>query len=77
MKNLLVTIAGLAIASAALAQVDPTRPMVTGHGNVNSRPGKIIVTNQTAAKPGEAVKLEKFLVTGSLLPKTAPEIRRS
>ena len=75
MKNLLVTIAGLAIASAALAQVDPTRPMVTGHGNVDGRPGKIIVTNQTAAKPDEAVKLDKFLVTGSLLPKVAPDTR--
>ena len=76
MKNLLVTIAGLAIASAALAQVDPTRPMVTGHGNVNSRPGKVIVTNQTAAKPAETVKLEKFLVTGSLLPQTVKAVPR-
>jgi len=76
MKKLFVTIAGLALAGAALAQVNPTRPMVTGRGNVNSRPGTIIVTNQTAAKSAETVKLENFVVTGSLLPKPAKEIRR-
>lgn len=76
MKNLLVLIAGLAAAGAALAQVDPTRPMVTGHGNVERNPAKIIVTNQTGAKPEEAVKLEKFLVTGSLLPAPAKTVPR-
>ena len=70
MNKLLVTIAGLAITSAALAQVDPTRPMVTGHGNVNNRPDKVIVANQTAPKADETQKLEKFIVTGSLLPKS-------
>jgi hypothetical protein len=67
MKNMLVTIAVLALASAAVAQVNPTRPMVTGHGNVNARPGKVIVTNQTAAKPDDTVNLDKFVVTGSLM----------
>jgi hypothetical protein len=67
MKKILVTIAGLALAGAALAQVDPTRPMVTGHGNVSGRPGKVILTNQTAATPEETVKLDKFVVTGSLM----------
>ena len=76
MKKLLVTIAVLAMAGAAIAQVNPTRPMVTGHGNVNARPGKVIVTNQTDPKLDEPQKLEKFLVTGSLLPKATPEPRR-
>ena len=67
MKKLLVTIAGLAIAGAAFAQVNPTRPMVTGHGNVDLLPGKVIITNQTNNKADEPLKLEKFLVTGSLL----------
>ena len=71
MKKILAIVAGLAIAGAALAKVDTTRPMVTGHGNVNARPGKVMVTNQTAASPDETVKLEKFVVTGSLLPKAA------
>lgn len=67
MKNILVTIAALALAGAALAQVDPTRPMITGHGNVSGRPGRIIPTSQTAAKSGDAVQLQKFIVTGSLM----------
>ena len=67
MKKIIATVAGLALASAALAAVNPTRPMVTGRGNVNVRPAKVIVTNQTAAASDETVKLENFVVTGSLL----------
>jgi hypothetical protein len=67
MKKILAIIAGLAFAGAALAQVDTTRPMVTGHGNVNAQPRKVIVTNQTAAPSDDALKLDKFVVTGSLL----------
>jgi hypothetical protein len=77
MKKLIVTIAVLAMAGAAVAQVDPTRPMVTGRGNVNSRPGKVIVTNQTGSKVDEPRTLEKFVVTGTLLPKAAPKARRT
>jgi hypothetical protein len=78
MKKILAIIAGLAIAGAGLSQVDTTRPMVTGHGNVQARPAKVIVTHQTAPTPGpaaassdEAIKLDKFVVTGSLLPHPA------
>lgn len=74
MKTLIITLAGLASAGAALAQVDPTRPMVTGRGNVSMHPQKLIVTNQTSTAPATSeapVKLEKFQVTGSLLPKAA------
>ena len=68
MKIALTTIAGLALAGSALAGIDPTRPMVTGHGNVSLHPQKVIVTNQTAAAPqDETVALEKFVVTGSLI----------
>jgi hypothetical protein len=67
MKKLILTLAGLVIASVAFASVDPTRPMVTGRGNVSGRPGKVIATNQTQAKADETVRLEKFQVTGSLL----------
>ena len=67
MKKLLVIFAGLAIAGAAVAQVNPARPMLTGRGNVDARPGKVIVTNQADIKPAEAVTLDKFVVTGSLL----------
>ena len=75
MKKLLVTLAGLAMAGAAFAQVNPARPMVTGRGNVDSHPGKVMTTNQTEtkAKADEPVKLDKFQVTGSLLPHTAPK----
>lgn len=67
-KQLIATLAGLAIAGAAFASVDPSRPMVTGRGNVDARPGQLIVTNQTAAKDkDDPVKLEKFEVTGSLI----------
>jgi hypothetical protein len=67
MKTLLATLAGLTLVSAALAQVNPTRPMVTGHGNVTAQPVKVVITNQTADKPDDSVKLEKFVVTGSLI----------
>jgi hypothetical protein len=68
MRRIFATIAGLAIATAAQAQVDTTRPMLTGHGNVEARPNKAIVTNQTAVNPNDqAVTLEKFVVTGSLI----------
>jgi hypothetical protein len=69
MKKLTAIIAGLALAGAAFASVDPTRPMVTGRGNVAARPGKAIVTNATDKdqSAGETTKLEKFEVTGSLM----------
>jgi hypothetical protein len=74
-KNILITLAGLALAGAAFASVDPTQPMVTGHGNVATKPATLIVTNQTSTAPAadaatkdDSVKLEKFEVTGSLLP---------
>jgi len=68
MKRLFVTIAVLAMAGAATAQVDTTRPMLTGHGNASARPQKTIVTNQTAAESGgQALTLDKFVVTGSLI----------
>jgi hypothetical protein len=77
MKNVLITLAGLALAGAAFASVDPTQPMVTGHGNVATKPATLIVTNQTSptpatpAKADDTVSLEKFQVTGSLLPHAA------
>ena len=79
MKTLIITLAGLASAGAAFASVDPTRPMVTGRGNVTARPAQVIVTNQTSttpatpdkAKADETISLEKFQVTGSLLPHAA------
>ncbi len=74
MKTALATIAGLALAGSALAGVDPTRPMVTGRGNVTAQPQKVLVTNQTApaaqaapAAPDDTMTLEKFVVTGSLI----------
>ena len=77
MKNVLITFAGLALASAAFASVDTTKPMVTGRGNVSTQPAKLIVTNQTSpaqaepAKADDTVNLDKFQVTGSLLPHAA------
>ena len=81
MKTLIITLAGLATAGAAFAAVDPTQPMVTGRGNVSARPAQLIVTNQTSttaptatpdkAKADETISLEKFQVTGSLLPHAA------
>jgi hypothetical protein len=84
MKKLIATIAGLAMAGAALAQVDTTLPMLTGRGNADGRPGKAIVTHQTAPAPAgqttpapadQATQLEKFVVTGSLIPMPANEAR--
>jgi hypothetical protein len=74
MKKLIVTLAGLALAGAAFAQVNPARPMVTGRGNVDHRPGKVMATNQTQTKTTEMVKLDKFEVTGSLLPHAAAKV---
>lgn len=80
MKKILVTLAGLALASAALAaSVDPTRPMVTGRGNVCAKPASLIVTHQTApTNPApaatttqDAMQLDQFVVTGSLIPRAA------
>jgi hypothetical protein len=72
MKNALVTLAGLAMAGAAFAQVDTTRPMVTGHGNVGAHPQRVVVTNQTATGANDqTLTLEKFVVTGSLIQKPA------
>ena len=74
MKTLIITLAGLATAGAAFASVDPTQPMVTGRGNVAAKPATLIVTNQTAPAPAKAddtVTLDKFQVTGSLLPHAA------
>ena len=66
MKNIIALLAGLALAGAAAAQVNPTHAMLTGRGNVDATPGRIIVTNQTA-ETTESIKLDKFVVTGSLL----------
>jgi len=80
MKTLIITLAGLATAGAAFAQVDTSRPMLTGRGNVSTRPASTIITNQTATQPAgkpaaaasdQTVQLEKFQVTGSLLPHAA------
>jgi hypothetical protein len=70
MKTSLITLAGLAIASAAFADVDPSNPMIIGFGNTRSRPGAVVMTNQTAPAtpiPGEPTTLDKFFVTGSLI----------
>jgi hypothetical protein len=75
MNKLVALLAVLATSSAALAQVDPTRPMVTGRGNVDARPGKVIVTNQTKTDAKESVTLDKFEVTGSLIKRDAKPAR--
>ena len=67
MKKPFLLLATLTLPAAAFAHIDPTHPMLTGHGNVAVRPAHVIVTNQTAAQPGDTVKLDKFVVTGSLL----------
>ncbi len=72
MKKILAIIAGLALAGAAFAQVNPSQPMLTGHGTVDGRPGKIIVVHQTAGQAGETVRLDKFVVTGSLINPSQP-----
>jgi hypothetical protein len=80
MKHVIRLVAALALAGAAFAQVNPQRPMVTGRGNVDARPGKVAITNQTAAPAAapadDAVKLDKFEVTGSLLPKAPAPAKR-
>lgn len=79
MKKTLAVIIGLALAGAAFAKVDPTQPMLTGHGNVSGRPGRVIVAHQTAEPSGATVHLEKFVVTGTLLkhpPAKAPQDKR-
>jgi len=75
MKHAIRLLIVFAITGTAFAQVDPQRPMVTGKGNVDARPEKVVVTNQTAASPeSEVVVLENLVVTGSLIPKAdAPE----
>lgn len=71
MKKILILVAGLAFAGAAFASVDPSRPMVTGRGNVDVRPARVIKTNQTAtatpAATEDTINLDKLVVTGSLL----------
>lgn len=76
MKKILISVVGLAVAGAALANVNPTQPMVTGRGNVEARPAKVIVTNQTADKSDETVRLEKYVVTGSLIKPSATTVRK-
>jgi hypothetical protein len=66
-NKVFILIAGLATTGTALAVVNPTRPMLTGHGNVSGCPGHLIVTNQTDPNATEALKLDKFVVTGSLI----------
>lgn len=71
MKHVIRIVAMLACAGNAFAAVDPQRPMVTGKGNVEARPAKVVITNQTAATEASespVVILDKFEVTGSLIP---------
>lgn len=69
MKKLIVLLVLPALSTLAFAQVDTSKPMVTGKGNVAALPGRVLVTNQTASAPeaDATVKLTKFEVTGSLL----------
>jgi hypothetical protein len=74
MKKLLVLLALPVLSTLAFAQVDTSKPMVTGKGNVTATlPGRVLITNQTQTKtttPPTAekpVELTKFEVTGSLL----------
>lgn len=74
MKKLLVLLVLPVLSTLAFAQVDPSKPMVTGKGNVTAAlPGRVLVTNQTQTTPAPApeadktVQLTKFEVTGSLL----------
>jgi hypothetical protein len=57
----------MSLAGTALALVDPKLPMVTGRGNVTGRPGRVIVTNQMDTNSDQTVRLNEFLVTGSLI----------
>jgi hypothetical protein len=79
MKITLVTLVSLAAATAAFAELNPSLPMVTGSGNVITHPVHSVVTNQTAASQAAgtdqaSITLEKFVVTGSLIP---PQATRS
>jgi ribosomal protein L21 len=67
MKTMIAFLAGLALAGAAVAEVNPTRPMLTGRGNVAVSRGQVIVTNQTASAADDTIKLDNLVVTGSLL----------
>ncbi len=74
MKKLLVLLALPVLSTLAFAQVDTSKPMVTGKGNVTATlPGRVLITNQTQAKTAtpptaeKPVELTKFEVTGSLL----------
>ena len=72
MKKLLVLLALPVLSTLAFAQVDTSKPMVTGKGNVAaSLPGRVLITNQTQTTPAptaeKPVELTKFEVTGSLL----------
>lgn len=58
----------LILPTAAFARIDPTRPMLTGRGNIDARPHRVIVANQVAPDTGDdIVVLDKFVVTGSLI----------
>jgi hypothetical protein len=74
MKRVLILIAALALSAAAFARIDPTRPMLTGRGNIDARPQRAIVANQVAGELGDdVVVLDKLVVTGSLIrPKKHP-----
>lgn len=68
MKTVVILIAALALPAAAFAKIDPTRPMLTGRGNVDARPHRVIVANQVAGElTNDVVVLDKFVVTGSLI----------
>ncbi len=80
MKKLLVLLALPVLSTLTLAQVDPSKPMVTGKGNVAALPGRVLVTNQTKSattpEADKTVELTKFEVTGSLLrPAAKPAAR--
>jgi hypothetical protein len=52
MKKLLVLLALPVLSTLAFAQVDTSKPMVTGKGNVTATlPGRVLVTNQTKTTP--------------------------
>ena len=80
MKKILCLLAGLALASSAFAAVNPQRPMITGRGNVDVRPAKVIKTNQTAPAAATTddttLNLDKIVVTGSLMKHPVKAVRR-
>lgn len=74
MKNTIVLLAGLALAGTAFGQVSPTQPMVTGRGNVDQRPSKVIVANQTVADHGaqaQADTINRIIAASSVIKKPA------